>query len=221
MARPRSTPGGQDLLTTIRDRTAGLHRELERVSRLAVPAPELPDYGRFLRAMRSFLEVVEPVLEGYPAWVPFEPSLADRLGRDLRDLSGQGPEPGPGQNPGRPPEGDAEGRATPPSSAAEAWGVAYVLEGSRLGGTVLARILRAQHGDVPTGYLHSEEDEGRWASFRHRLREQGPDPSDPAETGASDRVAEAAARAFREIAALLAPAAGDDPRVTAGEPNER
>ncbi len=195
-----------DLLTSIREETAGLHRDLERVSRLAVPKPDLDDYGRFLLAMRRFLAVVEPALPAYPAWRPFEPSLVDRIDRDLEALGIHAPQrsPGPGLEPS----------VTPPASAAEAWGVAYVLEGSRLGGTALAHILRECYGDVPTGYLHSEQDEGRWASFRRRLRDHGPnpanpvdlaDPADPADRCESERVTCAAARAFREITALLGP----------------
>jgi len=54
------------------------------------------------------------------------------------------------------------------------WGVAYVLRGSRLGGTVLAPLVRAAlglRGDCGTRFLASSgTDPGReWVSFRRRL----------------------------------------------------
>lgn len=47
-------------------------------------------------------------------------------------------------------------------SDAEAWGAQYVVEGSRLGGAVLARQI---HPDWPSEYLEKAPDERPWQDF--------------------------------------------------------
>ena len=79
---------------------------------------------------------------------------------------------------------------------AAAWGAAYVLEGSRLGGAVLAG--RVAPG-LPTGYLAAPQPKGAWRTFVTMLDQAvaSPDETQAAAAGASAVFAlfEAAARA--------------------------
>lgn len=65
------------------------------------------------------------------------------------------------------------GSAVPPPVATEptphpayAWGVHYVLEGSRLGGALLARRVGP---DLPTRYLGAGHEAGEWRETRVRI----------------------------------------------------
>ncbi|MEK1943740.1 MAG: biliverdin-producing heme oxygenase [Pseudomonas sp.] len=57
-------------------------------------------------------------------------------------------------------------------SPAWCWGAAYVLEGSRLGGQVLARRLQAAQPGAPMDYLGHASTPGLWPSFLQRLESQ-------------------------------------------------
>jgi heme oxygenase len=83
-----------------------------------------------------------------------------------------------------------------PGDAAAAWGMAYVLEGSRLGGRLLARRVGA---GLPVDYLGAAHDAGGWQAFRDDLdrAEAGPAWRGAALGGARD-----AFNAFRESAAM-------------------
>ncbi|MBV9840247.1 MAG: biliverdin-producing heme oxygenase [Sphingomonadaceae bacterium] len=75
----------------------------------------------------------------------------------------------------------------PLSDTDEAWGTAYVLEGSRLGGAYLAR----QIGDgLPNSYLGTPQAPGAWRKFLETLEERLYSADRAARAGA------AAARAF-------------------------
>ncbi|MEN0108429.1 MAG: biliverdin-producing heme oxygenase [Pseudomonas sp.] len=57
-------------------------------------------------------------------------------------------------------------------SPAWCWGALYVLEGSRLGGKLLARRLQAAQPGAPMHYLNHAADEGLWPRFLQRLESQ-------------------------------------------------
>jgi heme oxygenase len=80
------------------------------------------------------------------------------------------------------------------ASRAEALGMAYVLEGSRLGSALL--VTRVPAG-LPTAYLGAGKDRAPWALLLTLL-----ETLDPGEQGAAIAGAHAAFRAFREAAAL-------------------
>lgn len=84
---------------------------------------------------------------------------------------------------------------------AEALGTMYVLEGSRLGGRVLARIA-GQSRDArvreATRFFRHEEDAGHWRSFLTRLE------SSPAVRAAPERTAASARGAFERFEAAFA-----------------
>lgn len=58
---------------------------------------------------------------------------------------------------------------TASASAGWCWGAAYVLEGSRLGGQVLLRHLRAAQPEAPAHYLGHAAAPGLWTAFLQQL----------------------------------------------------
>ena len=84
----------------------------------------------------------------------------------------------------------------PPADAAEAFGYAYVIEGSRLGGSMLARGVPE---DLPKTYLSSGHLPGEWRAFAAAV--------DQAAHDGGPRWADRAAKAADRIFALYARAA--------------
>jgi len=70
-----------------------------------------------------------------------------------------------------------------PEGEAARWGALYVIEGSRLGGAVLAKMVPA---DLPAAYLGARHPQGAWRALLERLDEAdtGPAWRDEAERGA-------------------------------------
>jgi heme oxygenase len=106
----------------LREQTAAAHAELDR---LVGGFDTIGDYSRYLTGIHAFRAAVEPCFEENPAicWRP-EP-LRHLIEADMADL-------GIGRTP-------AIGVALQPRSISEALGIAYVLEGSRLGAKLLFR----------------------------------------------------------------------------------
>lgn len=63
-------------------------------------------------------------------------------------------------------------KVTPPASDAIAWGMLYVIEGSRLGGVFLARGVGA---DLPKTYLAAGHERGGWKALLRALDAAGED----------------------------------------------
>jgi heme oxygenase len=107
-------------------------------------------YGRFLTAHARALPAVEAALAGNPALPPLRPRTpliqADLAALDL-PLPGQLPLPAP-------------------ADPATAFGMAYVIEGSRLGGGILARQVPA---GLPLAYLKATHLPGEWRAFGQAL----------------------------------------------------
>jgi heme oxygenase len=107
-------------------------------------------YGQFLTAHARALPAVEQALRSVPGLPAFEPR--SRLLRD--DLAALGlamPAPPP---------------LAPPESGAAAFGALYVIEGSRLGGAMLAR--QVPDG-LPHAYLSATHAPGAWRDFGELL----------------------------------------------------
>lgn len=70
-----------------------------------------------------------------------------------------------------------------PEGEAARWGALYVIEGSRLGGAVLAKMVPA---DLPAAYLGARHAQGAWRALLERLdaADKGPAWRDEAERGA-------------------------------------
>jgi heme oxygenase len=138
-----------------------------------------PDhYGAFLQAHARALLPLEAGLEAagaedlLPDWP--ERARSDALEADLEDL-------------GLPPSPSGAVRLVAGDPAL--WGVLYALEGSRLGGRVLAR-----RAFGPTRYLTHGLKSGLWPVFLDRLEIAAPEP---------ERAAEGALLVFERFEAAL------------------
>jgi heme oxygenase len=192
--------GRTDLAGVVRDATRGWHLAVEHQLRLPESVTGVADYRRLLRFWREVWAAGEQVLRAAaPVALPRVSALT-LLDSDLRDLSRWRPPPpaGAATGAGAPraaagaaaraggPRAAAGGPAVPaqlPATGAGVWGVGYVLQGSRLGGRVLAPGLRDRLGlpaGVGTRFLLSDGGDvgAEWAGFRARLRDRFPDPQD-------------------------------------------
>jgi heme oxygenase len=105
-----------------------------------------PDYISFLRAHAAVLPAIEQAVAPatlIPGWVGRTAALSE----DFAALDAPMPPPVP---------------FTMADTAAARWGALYVLEGSRLGGAMLARMVGA---DLPAAYLRSTHAAGKWRSL--------------------------------------------------------
>ena len=138
-------------------------------------------YGDFLTAQARALAALEPVVS--PA-VPRLPLLA----RDLAALDRRWPDALPSPD---------------PASDAFRWGLRYALEGSRLGGAMLAR--RVGEG-LPKAFLSAAHGKGEWAAFQLAL--------DDAAAGGGEGWRQDAVQGVRAAFALFHEAAAGDVTVT-------
>jgi heme oxygenase len=146
-------------------------------------------YTAFLRAHARALFAVEQALGTAPAWPAWRPR-ADLLRADLEVLGEAAP----------------AAFADPlPTSGAAAWGMTYVLEGSRLGGQLLRQ--RACPG-LPLAYLAASHLPGEWRDFTTSLDERF--------AGSNVDDFEEAKRAARQVFLLFERAAGEEARRLSG-----
>lgn len=134
----------------LRAGTAEAHERLDaRFGRFDLA--DADDYARFLTAHASALPAVERALDagGMAALLDDWPARrrAGLIAADLAALGRPVPPPLP---------------APVPADPAALWGAAYVVEGSRLGGAMLARRVGA---GLPTGYLATPLPAGAWRKF--------------------------------------------------------
>jgi len=149
------------ILAALRAATADAHTELDTNLGLQTKSLTRERYGRFLRASMS---VVAPLEARIACWlgVPADGFCrTTALRSDLQQLDSNELAP-----------------ATVPSinSFAEAMGAAYVVEGSALGGVVLARTITKTLGeDAPHRYLslRGEQTAHRWREFVVSLEQWG------------------------------------------------
>ena len=106
-------------------------------------------YRRFLVAHARALPPAELAIQRL-AFARTLPSRAPSLERDLADLGATMPAPLPFAGLDEP----------------GLWGALYVVEGSRLGGVMLARSVRA---DVPARYLAAAHEPGQWRAIRQAI----------------------------------------------------
>lgn len=107
-------------------------------------------YGRFLTAHARALPAIEAALAGIAGVPPIRPRTP-LLHADLAALGLAIPDPLP---------------FAAPADRATAFGAAYVIEGSRLGGGMLAR--RVPPG-LPHAYLSATHEPGEWRAFGQAL----------------------------------------------------
>ncbi|AVR99313.1 heme oxygenase [Pseudoduganella armeniaca] len=159
-----------DILAALREATASRHAVLDQAMPLAAHEPTLHHYRAHLALLRHWIAPIEQRQAHYhdgpqdAALLPPAPHLP-LLDADLADPALPGPAPAIAA---------PAGPALAHDDAAYRWGVAYVLEGSRLGGMVLYRCLAQRLAPHPLRYLHNDGTAPgpRWQHFLRVLREQ-------------------------------------------------
>lgn len=131
------------------------------------------DYRAFLTAHAMALTAVERALDaaGFGDTLDDWPQRkrGDAIAADLAAIGEPSPTPLP---------------ATSLDTPAAQWGAAYVIEGSRLGGALLARSVPE---DLPKSYLGSAQPPGSWRKFLDKLDKALPLPRDIADATESAR----------------------------------
>lgn len=148
------------LLDNLRRQTRADHHALDAhpiLARLVRPGLDLDHYAEALSALypaqQALEELVAKGLRDLAMEYPFA-SRMDWLEADLADLGGSSPE--------------ALGRGLAPAATiADLVGLLYVLEGSRLGASVIAGRVRASLGDgISLSFFDNADGERVWPVFR-------------------------------------------------------
>ena len=189
MNRPHDPAPAQDALAALRAATAERHERLDSGLPLSGPAPDVHDYATHLTMVRDWLAPLQSWLDGFNDGPQQVLPAVERLALIDADLN----EPGmpPVRAPSIPHAWPGE------ASPAYRWGVAYVIEGSQLGGKVLYGKLAERLAPHPLGYLRGA-DEGpgpRWRAFMLALKENVKSP---------DEIADACAGACAAFDSILA-----------------
>lgn len=175
MNRAHDTAPETDALAALRAATAERHERLDSGLPLSGAAPDLQDYAQHLTLVRDWLAPLQAWLarfdDGPHAVLPAPPRLA-LIDADLNQ-------------PGMPPLRAASIPQTWPqdASAAYRWGVAYVIEGSQLGGKVLYGKLSERLAPHPLRYLRGADGGPgpRWRAFMLALKEHVKSPDEIAD----------------------------------------
>ncbi|KAA2213131.1 biliverdin-producing heme oxygenase [Teichococcus oryzae] len=189
----------------LREATAALHAEADRLGG-AHDLSTLPGYARFLGVHARALPGLEAALDaaGLAAMLPDWPRRrrAAALQADLTRLGEPVPAPLP---------------VPPIAPGAAALGAAYVLEGSRLGNTMLLRQAQAGPALAECGafaYLSHQPGPAGWAGFLALLDQELPDPGSWAAAADGARLAfQVFLDALRTGVTPAAPHPQDIPRV--------
>ncbi|WP_426190465.1 biliverdin-producing heme oxygenase [Massilia sp. DWR3-1-1] len=156
-----------DLIAALRHATSAQHAILDSGLPLAQPDAGLAAYVAHLRMLARWLGPINAWLGQFSDGPqgPGAPPPLDRLAGIIADLAAAG-EPAP------PPDLHAAWPAH--ASPAYRWGVAYVVEGSQLGGAVLYQRLAERLAPHPLAYLKPPADGPgpRWRAVMAALRAQ-------------------------------------------------
>ncbi len=198
--RIASLPPDHDILAALRGATREQHARLDAALDLTGPSLSLARYVAFLRGSAEVLFPLERALGQLPGWVAALPDAPERRRSHLLalDLGALGDDAPRGESP-----------VPAIATVAQGFGCAYVLEGSTLGGVVLARAIEPALGLSPTrgtAYLRAYGDAvgPRWKTFLEGL---GAFAKDLSTTGRGELVAAANATfeafegAFRRVGA--------------------
>ena len=176
-------PDARDLAQRLRQDTAAEHRATEDVVGLPGSVTDRPAYARLLRRIldvHAAAEALWSAPELARAWAAVgidvgQHRRSDALVADLADLAADGA-------PGARGDVGADERLLPADAASlvgcggtaafpRRLGTLYVLEGSSLGGRILAPAVRARLGDVPTTFLEGAGRHPRaWRAVQAALR---------------------------------------------------
>jgi heme oxygenase len=181
-----------DVLTALRAATAERHAELDTRTPLAAAAPDLRAYRDHLQLLEAWLAPIQASLTGQQDGPQHALPPRDYLAlirRDLADPALAGLPAAAAPNAEALPAGDDE---------AYRWGVAYVIEGSQLGGAVLYKRLAERLAPHPLAYLRGEGSPGpRWQQFLAALRSAVVTPVQ------IEQACQGARQAFDSLIALL------------------
>ena len=156
----------RDVVAALRAATAERHAVIDRSMPLSRPNPTVADYIDHLRLMRAWLQPLESWLEAsdvYPEPHSSQISQTSWIDADLAESGLQGAAD-PAVTRARCWPADAD--------ISYQWGARYVIEGSRLGASVLYRRLSCALSPHKLRYLQGgDETSGhRWPTFLHELR---------------------------------------------------
>ncbi|WP_296949285.1 biliverdin-producing heme oxygenase [uncultured Massilia sp.] len=192
MDQPHDTAGAADPLAALRAATGELHERLDEGLPIGKPDASLDDYAAHLALLRAWLAPLHAWQAGY-ADGPQADARFD-AGARLALIDADLAEPGmpASAGPGAPQRWPAA------AGAAWRWGVAYVVEGSQLGGAVLYGRLHERLAPHPLRYLRGDAagPGPRWRAFMQALREHVRTPGEIADARAG------ACAAFERILAL-------------------
>ena len=180
-------PVRRDPLLALREATASQHAVLDAALAIGRPGADAQTYAAHLLVLRRWLAPLESWLPAFPDG-PFGPgglsfqARMPRIHADLDELhacglAAQAVAPcGLAVENGRP-DAPAETRLdqwSAPATAAYRWGVAYVMEGSQLGGAVLYQQLKTRLAPLSLCYLRGDVagPGPRWRDFMLGLRSQ-------------------------------------------------
>jgi heme oxygenase (biliverdin-IX-beta and delta-forming) len=165
-----ATPAGATFLGRLRSETQALHASAEGSIAAAVRLHDVDGYARLLRSLHPLYASIEAQLAAFPDWSTLEPPLdlvrrrrAHLIDADLRALGAFGSC-----------SGVRRGALPVLEEFPRAFGALYVVEGSRLGGCVLARQASRAVGGVVEGacrFLRSDGSEvgPLWRELRTAL----------------------------------------------------
>jgi heme oxygenase len=190
----RPAPAGAEpssrLSALLRDRTGAAHVSAEAAFALDARLASRCAYAALLAGLRGFYAPVEAALASVAGWERLAPSLSVEarcrtalLDEDLRRLRAE-----PRSAGAEPPRAGRVMEAPRLDSLAQGLGCLYVLEGSALGGRIVAREARAALGDeLPLAFFTSAgrgDLGGDWRSLRAALDRFGAAEGAPARAAA-------------------------------------
>lgn len=167
----------QSCRALLRDATHAAHVRLNRhglLAGLVKPKYSHASYARVLVAYYHFYRALEPAIDGYlaHAGVDFDYGVRRKTGWLAHDLRALGIDPdAPAWLPPHPPAGAAI------ASTAQLVGTLYTIEGSTLGGQLIARQLALNLGLTPANgalFFHGygEHTQARWTHFLNFMEAQ-------------------------------------------------
>lgn len=164
-----------DVRKALQSATAHLHAAVDSALPLASPVATLADYREHLAVLLDWMTGLQSAHPALSGWLD---THRERLQRDLdvcAALLSDDPRTGSVSTLPVRPEAAAAGALAPAAAAgstASDWGVAYVIEGSQLGGQVMYRQLAEALAPHPLGYLRGAGSaNGRaWPAFLANLR---------------------------------------------------
>ena len=171
MNHPTDTARESDVLAALRRATASRHERLDSGLPLSAPDATLADYYQHLQLLRAWLAPLDAWQQGYTDGPQGPDGITAAAHLDLIEADLADPALGGCQDP-------VQASPAPwPEAASPAyrWGVAYVVEGSQLGGAVLYKRLAEQLAPHPLRYLRGAGEGGpgpRWRAFMAALRDQ-------------------------------------------------